>query len=218
MVKMNKIFVKYFSKISWACYVTPVLCLLFALLIVCYSEAGVIEIIKLTGKTEVISAIAGFFSAIAAFLSYRAAERSAIAAERSLINLTLPYKLKTQEALRIIWDFLNRKSCKRALDPDRPEEFLISLSEIEKIEAQREPILVDSIVYGSIFHEKIIRFYLNLKSELEAQMRLCDHNVYGSTLSPENQSQHLQFREQQRDEVLALLEESRTLLYVLRDN
>lgn len=193
--------------------------LLSGLLVVLHSEEGVASIIKGTGKIEVITAITGCISLLAAFLSYRAADRSARAAESANIRAYLPDRIKTRDALSIIWNFLNSKCCARSLNINNPGAFLITREEILKIDDQREAIYSSSAAYGRDFRNRVITFYTYMKTELEAQQTLCDFDPDNrrETLSIETQKQYLEFRTSKRDEAFELLKEADELLTTLQN-
>lgn len=210
---MKSIYTKVLVTIAVLWVSISILYLLAGLLIILHTEQGVSELFKRSFSSELISAIAGAFSAIAAFMSWSASSKAAEAAEKSNIITLLPERMKTKDALSLIWNYLNSKSCILSYDPNRPHDFLVSREEIEAIEKQREAIYCSSASYGEIFQSKVIKFYVYMKSELEAQQFPCDFENDESTLMPRTQQEYLLFRNQERDKAFTLLAEAVSLMH-----
>jgi len=210
---MKNIYTRIFMVIavSWASI--SLLYLLAGLLVILHTEQGIAELFKKGFSPELISAIAGVFSAIAAFMSWSASSKAAEAAKKSNIIASLPERIKTRDALSLIWSYLNRKSCILSYNPKNPHDFLVTKAEIETIENQREAIYCSSASYGELFQNKVIEFYAYMKPELEAQQSPCDFEKGEETLLPETQDRYLSFRKAERDKAFALLQQAVSLMH-----
>lgn len=195
--------------------VVALLYLFAGLLIVLHSEDSVVELIKAAGKLEVISSIAAIFSAVAAFMSWRAADKSAEAQIKANVNASLPHKLRARDALSAIFAFLSRKICALSLDMTNPSVFMITREEIEFLNGLRDPIFLCSSAYGPDLHERITGFYIELISELEAQIQLADYDPGGEAgLNSQTQGEYLKFRKKKEVQVFGLLQEVTSALYL----
>jgi hypothetical protein len=213
IIPMKKVILKIAIVFAILWSAISLLYLLAGLLIILHSEEGIIALLKKGGDAEIISAIAAVSSAIAAFMSYSASNKAAEAAARSNIIACLPERIRTRDALSIIWNYLNKKSCIQAYNTSCPHAFLVSKEEIKLIQKQKEAIWCSSASYDEYFHRKVTNFYTYMESELSAQQKPCDFEDGIETLSESTQDKYKSFRVEETKKAFALLQEASHLMH-----
>jgi hypothetical protein len=181
---------------------------LTALMAVIGVKEPVIGLIRWFWQGQTLAAIAAIASAFAALMSFRVTQQSVKVAEEANFLSMVPHRTNVMVALRIVWNFLNRKCCCHRDDPNDPDLFRITKDELKILTDREGEFLYESTVFNKQLHKDLKENYRAWLKMLEGQQKgdvMSAENRLGWMFSSDYADDCFSAREEARDEALELL-------------